>query len=162
MNGCYILDSQTIRQSGFSLLEIVITLFIISIGILGLVIMQATGLNSNQRAYQRSQATILAYDMADRMRANTSAINNYLTSFMVPTSATRQVGCITTGVCSTADMAQNDLYEWNIALSTALPDSNGAITTNGAGLYTVIVRWDDDRSGTIDADDPNSQVSFQP
>lgn len=149
-------------QPGFSLLEVVITLFIISIGILGLVSMQATGLNSNQRAYQHSQATILAYDMADRMRANTSAIDNYLTSFMAPASASQQDGCITTGVCSTADMAQNDLYEWNASLTTALPDSNGIVTTNGTGLYTVTVRWDDDRNGAIDTGDPDFQVSFQP
>ena len=138
-----------------------ITIVVISIGLLGLAVMQATGLRNNNNAYFRSQATVLAYDIADRMRANTSSINNYLTSFMTLAAATDQAGCTTTGSCSAAQMAQDDLFDWNVALGTALPSPTGVITIAG-GLYTINVVWDVNRDGVTDGADDNVQVSFQP
>ena len=164
MNGCCSMDSQTSRQSGYSLFEVMIAIVITSIGLLGLAGMQATGLRNNHSAYQSSQATVLAYDIADRMRANTSSINNYLTSFMTLTAATtagEQSGCKSTGGCSTSQMAQNDLLEWNAALAAALPSPTGTITVAG-DIYTIGVSWDDNRDGNVDGDDPDFQMSFQP
>ncbi len=68
------------RQSGFSLLEVLIAIVITSIGLLGLAAMQATGLRNNHSAYHRSQATVLAYDIADRMRSNASSMASYITA----------------------------------------------------------------------------------
>ncbi len=56
--------------NGFSLLEVLIALLVLSIGLLGLAGLQGTGLRYNHSAYLRSQATFQTYDMADRMRAN--------------------------------------------------------------------------------------------
>ena len=167
------IGAQTARQSGYSLFEVLIAIVVTSVGLLGLAGMQATGLNTNQRAYYRSQATVLAYDLADRMRANNAgSIGNYLTSYMTLPEATAvgaQVGCKSTAGCSTAQMAQNDLYDWNVALADALPSPAGTITADNRGtlildddIYTISVTWDDNRDGAVNADDPNFQVSFQP
>ena len=57
-------------HTGFTLMEVLIAVLILSIGLLGLASLQANGLRSNFSSYARSQAVILANDMADRMRAN--------------------------------------------------------------------------------------------
>jgi len=145
-------------------LEVLIAIAVTSIGLFGLAGVQARGLLNNQSAYQRSQATVLAYDIADRMRANTTSIDNYLTSFM-PLSKAKTLGvvagCVGASGCTSAQMAQNDLYEWNAALTSAAPGSTAAITVAG-NTYTISIRWDDNRDGVVDANDPDFQVSFQP
>jgi len=153
------------RASGFTLIEILITMVILSVGLLGLAGMQTTVLKNNQSAYHRSLATQLAYDIADRIRANLDdgnklAASTYTTMKLKDAGA--QSDCLTvSATCTTADMAENDLYEWNQALA-ALPSGQGSITVVAATrTFTVTINWDDDRSGTANSDDPNFQMSFQ-
>ena len=148
------------RQSGISLLELLISIVVLTVGLLGTAHMQTTGLVNNQRAYQRSQATLLAYDIADRMRANRSSIGSYLTSHMALKDATAQADCKSTISCTSAKMAENDLYEWKTALATDLRGVNGLITLTG-DTYMISVAWDDNNDGVTDGDDPNFQVSFR-
>ncbi len=199
MSGFYRIISQKSQQTGYSLIEVLIAIVVTSIGLLGLAAMQATGLRNNHSAYQRSQATVLAYDIADRMRANTSleikicqdcnpknrfintgAIDNYLTRFMTHTAANVQADCETVSGCTRAQIAENDLANWNTALTTAIPSATATITcadeedclvettpalcvcADEPNIYTVRVSWDDNRDGNVDGDDPFSQVSFQP
>ena len=152
------------RQQGFSLFEVLIAIVITAIGLLGLAVLQTTGLQNNQTAYHASQATVLAYDMADRMRANPESVNNYLSTYMTLAQATAagvQEGCGTTTGCTTAQMAQNDLLEWNAALTETLPLGTGTITVVG-DIYTVAVSWDRNRDGVRNGADIPFQVSFQP
>ena len=60
-------------QRGTTLIEVLIALIVLSIGLLGLALLQVTSVQSNHSAYYRSQATVLAHDLADRMRANRTA-----------------------------------------------------------------------------------------
>ena len=122
--------------------------------------MQATGLTSVERSYQRSQATVLAYDIIDRIRANPDSAAGYLSATLSPEDATAVAGCKSTDGCTPAQMVSNDLYEWNLALQAALPGSAGAITQSGA-TFTVAISWDEDSSGGITADDPVFQVGFE-
>jgi len=157
-------NSRPHRQSGFSLFEVLITMVVSVVGLMGLAALQAAGVRSNQSAYHGSQAAVLAYDIADKMRANTASINNYLTSYMTLAQATAagvQTGCKTTTGCTSAELAQNDLLEWSAELNTNLPAPTGIITLDGT-VYTVTVNWDDNRDGVTDADDAPFQVSFQP
>lgn len=152
------------RQSGYSLLEVLIAMAITSVGLFGLAGMQAVGLNNNHSAYHRSQATVMAYDIADRMRANLSSIDNYLTSHMTLAQARTMgatVGCKSTSGCTSVQMARNDLIDWDTELNSVLPGATGTITLTD-GIYTISVNWDDDRDGDVDTDDPSFQVSFQP
>ncbi len=60
------------RSGGFTLLEVLIAIVVLAIGLLGLAALQLRGLTDTGNAYLRSQATWLAYDVADRMRAAAS------------------------------------------------------------------------------------------
>ena len=147
------------KNAGFTLIEILIAMLVLAVGLLGLAGLQATSLKNNQSAYNRSQATQLAYDLADRMRANTSGIASYTTT--TPSAAVAKQNCLTTTGCSPTDMAINDLYEWNLAVTTALPSGTGTISIS-AGIYTITVNWDDNRDGSVDtSNDPNFQTSFK-
>ena len=152
-------------QTGFGLFEILITIIIVSIGLLGLAAMQATGLKNNESAYRASQASVLAYDIADRMRANMSGINSYLSSSMTPAEAKEKgavESCKSTVGCTASELAQTDLAEWATALSSDLPSATGTITGDGT-TYSVTLTWDDDHDGAEkDSDDPVFEVSFQP
>jgi len=94
------------RQMGFTLLEILIALIILSIGLLGLAGLQANSLKNNNSAYQRTQASLLANEMLDRIRANRQGLEAGAYD-AIDSTATSDPGCITSG-CSSAQLAQYD------------------------------------------------------
>jgi type IV pilus assembly protein PilV len=146
------------KNAGFTLIEVLIAMVVLAVGLLGLAGLQATSIKNNLSAYNRSQATLLAYDLADRMRANVAGKATYTT--ILPSAATLKSNCLTTTGCSLADMAENDLFEWNLAVTTTLPSGVGTIA-NAAGVYTVTINWDDNRDGNTNSNDPNFQTRFQ-
>jgi len=152
------------KHSGFTLIEVLIAMLVLAVGLLGLAGLQATSLTNNQSAYNRSQATQLAYDIADRMRANVAGIATY--TAILPGAATAKANCQTTTGCTPANMAENDLFEWNCAvaggcvnITATLPSGAGTITV-AAGVFTIAITWDDDRDGD-DANNPIFQTSFK-
>lgn len=146
------------NHKGFTLIEVLIAMLVLSVGLLGLAGMQATSIKNNQSAYFRSQATQLAYDLADRMRANVKGKATY-TSISPISNATAKANCKnTTGGCTEIDMAENDLKEWRDAVAT-LPNGTGTVTVTGL-IYTIAITWDDDHDG-VATNNPNFQTSFQ-
>lgn len=143
------------KNTGFTLIEVLIAMLVLAVGLLGLAGLQATSLKNNQSAYNRSQATQLAYDLADRMRANVAGKTTYTTG-----TATATAACLTTAGCSKEAMAENDLKEWNDAITATLPAGTGTIVVN-AGVFTITINWDDNRDGSVNTSDPNFQTSFQ-
>ena len=145
------------KNSGFTLIEVLIAVVILAGGLLGLAALQAASLKNNQSAYNRSQATQLAYDMADRVRANVAGVGTYTT--ILPSAATAKPNCLTTTGCIQADMATNDLKEWDTAVKTlpsgegivcfdSTPGTSGASAAasgcDGAGTtYAIKIWWDD-------------------
>ncbi|NOT10417.1 MAG: type IV pilus modification protein PilV [Methylococcaceae bacterium] len=146
------------KFTGFTLIEVLIAMLVLAVGLLGMAGLQATSLKNNQSAYNRSQATQLAYDLADRIRANVAGIATYTT--IGPGAAVAKANCLNTTGCTIADMAENDLYEWNIAVTGTLPSGAGTIAA-AAGVYTITINWDDNRDGSVNSSDPNFQTSFQ-
>lgn len=150
-------------NNGFTLLEALVSIVVLAIGLLGLAGLQTTGLKNNLSAYNKSQATLLAYEMVDRMRANViEAKNNASSTYntLTLTSANSQSSCIVTTGCTVVQMAENDLHEWSDELSTLLPSGTGSIVFVDP-VYTITVNWDEDRDGDTDSNDPEFQLSFQ-
>jgi len=142
-------------QSGFTLLEVLIALLVLSIGLLGLAALQTTGLRSNQMASMRTTATQLAYDITDRMRANPQAVSDTTNKPYViahdAAAPTITTDC-TTSNCTPAQLATFDIAQWKATLASSqngLPGGRGDITqTAGPPLvHTITVRWDQDRTG---------------
>ncbi len=150
------------KQAGFTLIEVLVSSLILSIGLLGVAGLQALSLKNNQSAYMRSQATAFAYDLADRMRSNVAGAN---AGFYAPANAAARATCTTTTGCSSQQMAQNDVSEWLGALATNLPMGSGFVcidstpndgtgvgnpACDGAGTqFSVKVWWDDNRDGAV-------------
>ncbi len=162
------------KNAGFTLIEVLIAMVVLAVGLLGLAGLQATSLRNNQSAYNRSQATQLSYDLADRMRANADIAGLATYTTISPIAATAKANCLTTTGCIPAEMAENDLFEWNrnlvatTALPLGLPLGVGTIAkayttspSTGVYVYTITITWDDDRNGIVDAYDPSFTTSFQ-
>jgi type IV pilus assembly protein PilV len=134
------------KQQGFTLLEVLIALLILSIGLLGLAALQTTGLRSNEMASMRTNSTMLAYDISDRMRANPQGITDG--DYVIDSGpVTGTADCIA-GDCTTSQLATFDLLQWKAAIAV-LPGGQGDITqTAGPPLvHTITVRWDENRTG---------------
>ena len=124
------------RQQGFTLLEVLVALLIVSIGLLVLAALMSTSLKNNQGASQRSQATWLAYDVLDRMRANP----------IVAATANNGGYNINYGASpSVPGVAGTDLTAWKAELAAALPGGDGKISVNSSGVVTINVQWNDSR-----------------
>lgn len=128
--------------AGFTLIEVLVALLVLSIGLLGLAALQSATLQFNHSAYLRSQATNLAYDMIDRMRANRQAALNgaYDGGFASPAPACGSV------VAASTTVADVDIAAWRNALACALPSGTGSVDVAADGVTTVRVRWDESRA----------------
>jgi type IV pilus assembly protein PilV len=107
------------KQAGFLMIEVLITMFILLIGLLGVVGLQARAQQAENESYQRSQALVLLRDMADRMNANRNNVASYVTGSPLGTGAT--LDC--TAPSATVDV---DKCAWNLALLGAAETSGGA------------------------------------
>jgi type IV pilus assembly protein PilV len=143
------------RRNGFTLLEVLVALLVLSIGLLGIGKLVMLSARANGSAYMRSQATALAYSMFDDMRANrTLALTGPPYAYTVGLGVNPgTVACpLPPAGCSSSQQAQNDIANWKNALATALPNGDGSVqitpasnpTTRVANVTaTVTVRWND-------------------
>lgn len=140
-----------IRVSGLSLIEVLVTLTIFSIGLLGLGALQVIGLRMAHDSSLRNVAATHAADMADRIRANPIEANNGLTSTYnnAAGAATASSACLgldgggdaNGSSCSPSDMALHDFAEWQSAITgSAASGFYPAMTRtlpNGQGIVCI-------------------------
>ncbi len=160
---------------GATLLEILISLLIVAIGLLGIVSLQTASLRYSQSAYLRSQATVLANDMLERVLANRQGV--VLGAYEGQTGALNSSCGAPTG-CAAAAMAGNDMAEWQSALQLDLPAGAGVVCVDAtpedgtpqahgcdgqggstASAHAVKVWWDDDRDAVAER---RITLSFRP
>ena len=118
------------EQSGFSILEVLVAIIILSIGMLGAVGMQTTAMQSNKEARNQAIASTLARELAEKMRGNhtvaiktAAADNPYIfdTTLDTTTIATPTVNCFTAGCPTVKDAATWDVADWQRRVQAALP-----------------------------------------
>jgi len=129
------------RQRGFSLVEVLITLVIMSVGMLGIAGLYVQSMQAGRTSMFRHHAVTLAGDVADRIRANPTADIAYIAPVGVDN------GCVMGGVdCTPAQMAANDILLWKDQAATTLPGGDVTIVhTAENGLippsYQITVSW---------------------
>jgi len=131
---------QTIYQRGSSLLEILVAVFILAIGLLGLAALQANSLKNINNSQFRTLATTYAYDMAERMRSNQDGV--LAGGYDAISASVSDPGCSS---CTAAQLAQLDGYQWNQQISQAvniggLPTGSGTVTKSG-NVFNITVVW---------------------
>jgi type IV pilus assembly protein PilV len=118
-------EPQKTASGGFTLLEVLVTVVVISLGLLGLAGLQVVSLNNNQTAYYRSLATQQANDMMDRMRANLAGVGagNYDN---LTTAIPANPACFSAG-CSVANTTVTDHFQWLTNTAAVLPQGAGTV-----------------------------------
>jgi type IV pilus assembly protein PilV len=126
------------RQDGFTLLEILVTLVVVSFGLLGIAGIIANGLKDNLSSYGRSQASFLADDIIDRMRANRATAEGPGLPYNL---------AIGSNPAGTTDVPGQDLTDWRAALAATLTAGTGSVNVDAATRkVTVTVQWNDSRA----------------
>ena len=127
-------------QQGMTLIEVLVALLILTVGLLGAAAVQLNALKYTDSSRMTSQASFIAYDMMDRIRANSGA--NY--TITPPTSA------------NPGNARDQDLYDFTTSIvNFGGPTATGSITLNQR-VYTITINWSDARA----ANTANAQRSF--
>lgn len=142
--------------AGFTLLEVMVSLVILAIGVLGIIALQMSTYQSLQTSHNFAHAAMLAGDMADRILSNPGQEDIY-----AHTTAPQEFkDCADPEIaCDAADLARFDVSEWQTMVSglvgtTRQPGSlpaGAAVVELLAGTtvaFNIVVRWDDDLSGS--------------
>ena len=143
------------RVGGFTLIEVLVSLVVLSIGLLGTAKLMIFSARSNDSAYLRTQATALAYEMLDNMRANQQqAIAGSYTTALSAAPTNPGFTCLGATACTPPNLALYDIYQWKLRLNAtsgipplgALPTGQGSVATTLTGTQTTVVitvSWDD-------------------
>ncbi len=126
------------RQRGFTLVEVLVAMVVISVGMLGIAALYVEGLRAGRTSIYRMTAIGLAADMADRIRAN-------------PTAGAAYAGASAVNDCrddaanlAPAQLAADDLFCWQQAVQARLPAGNaniGVVPGAGSNAYTIAILW---------------------
>ncbi|MDR6537621.1 type IV pilus assembly protein PilV [Variovorax soli] len=150
------------RASGFSLIEVLVALLVLSFGLLGMVGLQATALQNNREARLQSVAVNLARELAEMMRGNKdvamlATANPYVGDFSAigetPASPASPSSCLSTGLsCANATAVANaELTDWLARVSASLPGARVKICPDSAPYSTAgLPQWDCTAATTTD------------
>lgn len=144
------------NSHGFTMIEVLVAVVILSVGILGMAGLQGVALKQTANSQFYSQATKLAHDMAERMRANRATVLESADSYKVDpaTQLTAPSVDCTTVTCTGQQLAAHDRYQWWLAVR-ALPSGNASVTVNMAARTADIrVLWDNERTGATGTNCP--------
>lgn len=157
------------KTAGFSLIEVLVSIVVLSFGLLGMVGMQTAALQANREARLQSAATVLARELAEMIRGNKNigirpaGTNPYLGSFTSPLTVTTASYCLnvaagTAPCANTTAIADAEMTEWLARVDAELPgarvsvcfddapfNANGlpqwACTAGGSAVVVVKIGW---------------------
>ena len=135
---------------GYSLIEVLIALFVLAVGLLGLAALQTTSFKFNSDSYARTQATLIAYEIIDRIRANPGGAYSVPDSAAVSTLKGTYQGCKSGGACDCdggtqcdpVNLSIHDLGKWYEEQARVLPEPTDPSTIElSSGVYKITIRW---------------------
>lgn len=147
------------RVAGFSMIEVLVSLVVLALGLLGFALLQTMNLRYTQSADYRTHATNLAYDLLDQMRANRHSAADYAAGV---TGASFNPGTITDTVCSRptgtdANIAGN-IERWQCQVARTLgPTASAGVEYDNNGDVTITIAWGDQR---WDEANPGATTTF--
>lgn len=144
MNGSFYNRGRKASMGGFSMIEILIAILVLAFGLLGFALLQTMNLRYAQSANQRTQATNLAYELLDMIRANRVLVNDYTQLTPASFAAAPSVNCpMLSNVASTP---VDNMDRWRCQVKSALGDSaQAALTLPTPGEVNIRIRWGDER-----------------
>lgn len=145
-------------ERGAGLIEVLVTLLILSTTLIALSSLQTRSLQFNQGAYFRSQANMLAYDMLDRIRAN-EALSNRVASREILTSFNMAETGTAPAAPAGSPASAVDRFQWMTAVNAALPGAKASITCDGTTLVCNIrISWKELNGSGIESEDSTTFV----
>ncbi len=136
-------QSDTIR--GSSLLEVLVTIVIMTVGLLGLAKLQVSNLRNQQNTLWRAEATFLANDILDSMRVLNHVNHDQAAAYVVATGSAAQAK-------GPNAVAIADVQAWKDRIAQALPDGDGSIEFDtSARMARIRIEWNDRRRDSPDS-----------
>jgi type IV pilus assembly protein PilV len=135
--------SKQSHQRGFTLIEAMVALVVLSVGMIGVAALHGQGLSAARSAQFRSVAVNLSADMADRIRVNRVGGVAYAGAIANNNCDPSAGGGVD---CNPAQMAAHELFLWNQQVQNSLPNGQWNIVFNGGTnppSYTISVLWDE-------------------
>lgn len=123
-------------MQGVTLIEVLVTVLILAIGLLGLAALQNAAMQFNHSSYLRTHANNMAYDIHDRMRANRQAAMDGEYDLDTDASGPPSGG---------GTVAEQDLQEWWTTTNGTLPEAEAKVDVDSDGVATITIEWLDDR-----------------
>lgn len=127
--------------AGFSLIEVLVSVLVLSVGLLGIAGLQLNMIKFNHSAHMRATAIAQANNMIDRMRANYAGVSSGVYNNV--TGIPSLPACSS---CSVSEIALRDTHQWNSTNASLLPSGQGVVTGN-SHRFTITMRWDNERTG---------------
>jgi len=139
---------------GFTLIEVMIAMLVLSLGLLGIASTLIAALHSSTSNYLEQQAVQSSYDILDRMRSNFTAAsiagtsNPYIAALSAPSTTAPAPDC-TAASCSANQMAAYDVWQWQTTIKNSLPSGLGSVAVTPIGLtpqtaqVTIKITWSD-------------------
>ncbi|HTR01534.1 MAG TPA: type IV pilus modification protein PilV [Candidatus Acidoferrum sp.] len=146
------------RQTGFTLVEVMICLLILAFGLLGMTALQNDVLKYNHAAFTESQALFLINDMAERIRANPN--DAYVLAY-TELPPTQTIDCSANN-CDSNSMATWDLNQWRAKVTDNhyLPSGQSQILYDyNTHAYVISIKYDWSQLGSLDADNGIREVT---
>lgn len=139
------------KNRGIGLIEVLITMIIIAIGLLGQASLIAIASKSNYSAYTRSQATLLSYDIIERLRLNRAlaVAGSFDSNFDEDSSS-----------YSDETIQESELLDWKANVEQSLPSGQAQINVDGNGNVTIDIRWSEVIKGSESDDGTIEPTTF--
>ena len=137
------------KQSGFTLVEVMVALVVMAVGMLGIAALYIESLRSGHMSVSYTTAVTLTADMADRIRANSAATVSYAGAAAANAVAGADNSCVNTIAeninCSAAQLAADDWFSWYEDVKDTMPVGRVAtvavVPNPPVNVYTITLSW---------------------